>query len=134
MVRAAIAVASGGTASLSMPSAACSAGVTLSWNTGPPWAASSSHARPGSSGWNAVAGAQVAQRERRAASSPPPGRDRHAGRDLEPDDAQRHANPRGDLEGAGPHVHDAHGAPDTVVRGLLGDRGEERGGDATKKE
>src|SRR2546422_691556 len=54
VVRLAIAVASGGTGSLSIPSAACSSGVTCSWKTGPPLAASSSQARPGAAGGEAA--------------------------------------------------------------------------------
>ena len=50
VVRAAMAVAWGETGSLSMFSAACRAGVTRFWKTGPPSAASSSQGRPGPPG------------------------------------------------------------------------------------
>src|SRR2546422_3229532 len=46
VVRCAVSVASGATGSWSIPSAACSAGVTCFWNTGPPLSPSSSHTPP----------------------------------------------------------------------------------------
>ena len=55
VVRAATVVTPAGRGSLSMPSAARSAGVTLSWKTGPPLSASWSQTNPIRSGWKSAA-------------------------------------------------------------------------------